>query len=120
MEKISNIDGLTTEIVDGFKVVKYKGQRCQIINRRRRLCELDTSYRGCVLDDYETYKTPVGVVEYKYLARGAGLEYVKESYRIVPDEEIKEIQERFERASVEMEAARNALEMVVGMAKATP
>jgi len=114
MEKIVGIDGLTTEVVNNYLVVKYLGQKCPLISRKEILCKQDTSYRGCVLDEWCTYRTPIGIVESHYWARGGGLEMHRTDWRIVPVEEIQEVQERFEKASVEMEAARAALEMVCG------
>lgn len=113
MEKIQNIDGLTVDHVNGKRVVMYHGQECPLISREETLCEEDTSYCGCVLYSTETYRTPIGVVERTYWARGAGLERSGSDWRIVPVEEISDVQKRFEAVSIEMAKARRALEMVV-------
>lgn len=113
MKTINNIDGLTVEKVNGNQIVKYCGQPCPFIKRDEILCEEDTSFRGDVLDSWETYQTSIGVVERHYWARGAGLERSGVTWRIVPVEEIRTAQERFEVASREMTEARAALEMLV-------
>jgi hypothetical protein len=113
MKNIDHINGLTVESVGDKRVVKYSSQECPLIKRDQRLCDADTSYRGDVLDSWETYQTPVGVVERHYWARGAGLERSGVSWRIVPTQEIAEAQERFETASRELTEARTALEKLV-------
>jgi hypothetical protein len=116
MKEINRINGLTVEKIDGKRAVKYQGADCPLINKHAVLCEQDTSYNGDVLDSWETYKTPVGVVERHYWSRSASLERTGTDWRIVPIEEIAAAQKRFEAASVEMAAARQALEMVAGAA----
>lgn len=112
MKKISGIEGLSVDRVDNRRVVYYRGQVCPLIKRSEELCEADTSYFGDVTDSWETYQTPIGVVERHYWARGAGLETSGTDWRLIPVEEIAGIQERFKKASEEMEAARIALEAV--------
>ena len=109
---IQGIEGLSVERVDGKRVVSYLGQECTLIKRMEVLCEADTSYNGCVLDSWETYSTPIGVVERHYSSWGAGLEHTSVDWRLIPVAEISAIQERFLAASVEMESARAALESV--------
>lgn len=114
MTTIEHINGLTAEKIGGKRVVKYNGVECPLIKRNEILCEDDTSYKGDVLDSWETYRTPIGVVERHYWARGAGLERSGMSWRIVPVDEIRAAQDRFEAASREMAEARQALEMLAG------
>lgn len=112
MKNIHGIDGLSVDRVDNRRVVYYRGQECPLIKRSEKLCEANTSYFGDVLDSWETYKTPIGVVERHYWCRGAGLEHDGVDWRLIPVEEISAIQERFRKASKEMEDARAALEAV--------
>lgn len=83
------------------------------IGDRADLCEQDTSYRGDVLDHWETFLTPVGIVERHYWARGAGLERAGTDWRLVPATEIAEAQERFTKASTELAEATAELQMLV-------
>lgn len=112
MKSIKGIDGLSVDRVDNRRVVYYEGKECPLIKRTEELCEADTSYFGDVLDSWETYQTPIGVVERHYWCRGAGLEYSGVDWRLIPVEEISAIQEKFRKASKEMEDARTALEAV--------
>lgn len=112
IEHIEHINGLTVERIGGKRVVSYNGQVCPLIKREEELCECDTSYKGDVLDSWESYATPIGVVERHYWARGPGLERSGTDWRIVPVAEIDAAQKRFEAASRELAAARAALEMV--------
>ena len=112
MQEIKNINGLTVDVFDGERSVYYQGIECPILGERTVLCERDTSYKGCVLDSWETYATPIGVVERHYWARGAGLERSGTDWRIIPVDEILQTQTRFEAASRELQEARKALEHV--------
>ena len=116
MKQITHINGLTVEKVGDNRVVKYLGTECPLIKRNEVLCEQDTSYKGCVLDSWETYQTPVGVVERHYWARGGGLERSGTDWRLVPVEEITAAQKRFEAASRELAEARAELEMLATVA----
>ena len=80
----------------------YNGVECPFIARREILCESDTSYNGCVLDSWETYQSPIGVIERHYWARGAGLERSGKDWRLVPSAEISELQVRFTKLSAEL------------------
>lgn len=111
--EITDIAGLTCEKIGGKRIVKFDGIECALIKRREILCEQDTSFRGCVLDSWETYQTPVGIVERHYWARGAGLERSGVTWHLVPSDEIKAAQERFLLASRELASAKKALVMLV-------
>lgn len=93
------------------RVVKFLGQECPLIGRQEWRCEEDTSYYGCILDSVETYETPLGIAERRYWARGAGLERSGIEWRLVPKDEIRTAYERFQRACVELEKARQALDL---------
>jgi hypothetical protein len=110
MAEIINIPGLTC---DEKQLVAYNGQPCPLIKRVERLCEENTSYNGDVLDSWETYKTPVGVVERHYWARGPGLDNTDVDWRLIPTEDIQAAQERFNKAALELRAATYALEYLV-------
>lgn len=109
---IRNINGLTAEKIDGKRIVKYNEVECPLIKRNEVLCEQDTSYRGDVLDSWETYKTPVGIVERHYWASGGGLEHSGIDWRIVPVAEIEAAQNRFKAASIVLAESRQSLEAV--------
>ncbi len=113
MQTIPHINGLTVEVEDnnGKRSVKYNGVRCPLIGRREVLCEQNTYYRGELLDSWETYSTPVGVVERHYWARGAGLERNGTDWRIIPVTEIAAAQKRFEDVSKELHEVRKSLEL---------
>lgn len=107
--EIENIAGLTVEGRGENRVVKFDGVPCPLIKRKEDLCECDTSYKGDVLDSWETYQTPVGIVERHYWARGAGLERSGTDWRLVPVDEIKAAQDRFTAASSELADAKAEL-----------
>jgi len=114
MKNIKNINGLVVgKTAEGQRVVEYMGTPCPLINQNTELCEESTSYYGCILNSRETYQTPIGAVERHYWARGGGLERTGVDWRLLPVDEIEEVQRRFEAASRELEKARKALEMVV-------
>lgn len=106
MKTIEQINGVTVENLDGNRTIKYLGEVCPLIKRKEIRCEQSTSYKGHLLDSWETYQTPIGIVERHYWARGAGLEESGIDWRLIPQSEIEEAQERFRLASIEMEEAR--------------
>ena len=106
--KIGGLDGF---LADGMKL-SYQGEACPLIKDRRIRCKEHTSYEGTVTDEWTTWRTPVGIAERNYWARGPGLERKGTDWRLVPQKEIEEAQARFVRASRELAAARLALEMV--------
>lgn len=112
MKNIAHINGLSVEVINDRRIVTYLGQECPMISRKENLCEQDTSYFGCVIDSWETYQTPIGVVQRHYYARGAGLETTGVSWGIIPDEQIRKAQAEFLRLSQELAIARKNLEMV--------
>ena len=110
-KQIKGIEGLTTEM-DVKRIVRYYGQICPLIGRSEVLCEQQTSYEGIVMRSVETYQTPIGVVRRTYRASGAGLENTSVEWELVTVAEQESAQKRFRDASIEMEAARAALEML--------
>ena len=110
--EIKNINGLTVQTDSGVRIVRYYGDVCPMVGRTERLCEQNTSYNGCVLNSTETYKTPAGVVRRSYRASGAGLEYTNVEWTLVSGAEHQNAQARFGAASLEMSAAKAALEML--------
>jgi len=109
--EIKNINGLTVSD-GGDRIVRYYGDVCTMIGRTERLCEQNTSYNGCVLNSTETYRTPVGIVRRSYSASGAGLERISVQWSLVSIAEHIDAQCRYETASLEMAAAKAALEML--------
>jgi len=109
MKSIEEIHGLTIEKIDNIRVLKFDGEVCPLINRRVEVCEEDTSYNGCVTGSWETYQTPIGVVERVFEAHGAELERTSVSWRLVREKEITDAQMRFCKASDEMTDATKAL-----------
>lgn len=69
-------------VIDGVTSVATR------IAERKRLCEQRTSYFGDVLDHWQTFRTPWGVWERHYWARGGGLERSGVDWRCVSPEEI--------------------------------
>lgn len=110
-KKIKGIEGLTTEM-DVKRIVRYHGAVCPLIKRSEVLCEQQTDYEGVVMRSEETYRTPIGVVRRTYRASGAGLDYTSVQWELVTGGEQEEAQKRFLNASIEMAAARTALEML--------
>ena len=106
--KIGGLDGFE---VDGMKL-SYQGVACPLIKDRRIRCKEHTSYEGTITDEWTTWRTPVGIVERNYWARGPGLDRKGISWRLVPQKEVEEAQARFVKAKRELAAARRALEMV--------
>jgi hypothetical protein len=60
----------------------------------------------------ETYQTPIGVVRRLYRASGAGLDRTSVEWELVSSAEQESAQKRFRDASIEMAAAKTALEML--------
>ena len=112
MKNVKGIKGLEVGRVNMQRAVFYRGQECPRLSRVEETCDAPTSYFGEITDSWETYQTPIGVVERHYWCRGAGLDRSGVDWRLIPVEEISAIQERFVKASLEMEAARVALEAV--------
>jgi len=110
--EIKNINGLTVQTDGGVRIVRYYGDVCPMVGRTERLCEQKTSYNGCVLNSTETYRTPVGIVRRCYSARGAGLDHISLDWTLVSIAEHLDAQARYEAASLEMAAAKSALEML--------
>jgi hypothetical protein len=110
-KKIKGIEGLTVE-VDVKRIVRYYGAVCALIGRSEVLCEQQTSYEGIVMRSEETYQTPIGVVRRLYRASGAGLDRTSVEWELVSSAEQESAQKRFRDASIEMAAAKTALEML--------
>ena len=102
MKSIESINGLTTECKNGHRRVFYMGQECPSVGDRESLCEGETSFVGEVMDQWQTWKTPIGVVERRYRARGAALELTSTTWRLVPALEIQALQTRHESLSEEL------------------
>ena len=112
--KIREVHGLTESYDEqDRRIVKYAGLECPLIQRRENLCIWKGPYLGSVLDTWETYKTPLGVVLRHYWSAGAGLERDGVDWELVPVERIAEAQERFKTASAEVAAASEELEFLV-------
>lgn len=109
--------GFTVEVIYGIRRVYYLNQPCERISRKVRNCEENTVHNGSILDCWETYQSPIGVIERHYWARGAELEESGIDWRLVPQKEIETAQKRYETASVELLEARLALETLVGLIK---
>ena len=77
------------------------------ISHNHKCCEEDTSFKGDTLDDWRVYKTPYGIIERHYWARGGGLDRTGIDYKIITPNEIKEIANR---AIVTAMAAQEAAE----------
>lgn len=110
--KVKGIQGLSVARVNMQRSLFYRGEECPRLSRVEETCDAQTSYYGCVTFSRETYQTPIGVVERIYSCWGAGLEHSSVDWRLIPVAEISAIQERFLKASAEMDAARAALESV--------
>lgn len=111
MDDIENIDGLTVEqLINHKRLVRYQGKECPLIKR----IEIDEDDEP--FDSWETYQTPIGVVQRHYYARGEGLEWSGVDWVIVPAGQIADAQQRFEKASKELEAARQELERFISKA----
>lgn len=115
MKNVSGINGLTVSCVNMERAVFYHGKKCARLSRTVATCEENTSYFGSATDSWEIYDTPLGLVERYYWCRGAALDRSGVEWRLIPFKEIADIQERFVKASAEMEAARVALEAVGGV-----
>jgi hypothetical protein len=110
-KKIKGIEGLTVE-VEVKRIVRYYGAVCPLIGRTEVLCEQQTDYEGIVMRSEETYQTPIGVVRRLYRASGAGLDRTSVEWALVSVLEQDAVQKRFRDASIELAAARTALEML--------
>lgn len=87
------IGTLTNGVLSGKPVIITENgkSRCAVeISHVERLCDLDTEFRGEILDSKRVYETPYGLVERHYYARGGGLERTGVRYRIVAAGEIAE------------------------------
>jgi hypothetical protein len=110
-KQIEGIEGMTVE-VEVKRVVRYYGEVCPLIGRSEVLCEQQTSYWGIIMKSVETYQTPIGVVMRTYRASGAGLDTTSVEWTLVTVAEQECAQKRFRDASIELAAARTALEML--------
>jgi len=91
--KVEGIHGLTESYDEADRrIVKYAGLECPLISRRENICDREGPYIGSILDSFETYKTPIGVVERHYWTAGAGLEKYGVNWEIVPIKRIEEAQ----------------------------
>jgi len=122
MIKIPNINDLSMvyDRADGHITVYYTGKspvgfpsdgECHRIGHREVLCEQPTSYFGCVMDRIDTFKTPLGIVERYFTARGAGLDECSVSWRIVPHKEIEEACEKYTQLSLQLDEQRKIIEL---------
>ena len=110
-KQIEGIEGMTVE-VEVKRVVRYYGEVCPLIGRSEVLCEQQTSYWGMIMKSVETYQTPIGVVRRTYRAIGAALDTTSVEWTLVTVAEQECAQKRFQDASIELAAARTALEML--------
>ena len=111
--KIREVHGLTESYDDlSRRSVSYAGTQCPLISRRENICDREGPYIGSILDSFETYKTPIGVVMRHYWTAGAGLERSGVNWEIVPIKRIEEAQKRFALASAEVAEAGAELEFL--------
>ncbi len=111
MHKVEGIEGLTVELAVN-RIVKYYGTVCPLIGRTEVLCEQNTSYYGMTMRSTESYRTPIGVVQWNYSANGPDLSTISVKWNLVSIGEQEAAQKRFHIASLEMASARTVLEML--------